>query len=135
MAALAKDRNTPRREGDQVNDPVAAGARIHAGSFVVLSATGYAAPGSTALNLSARGLAEEPVDNTGGADGDLTVAVRRGIFRFANEAGDLVARTHIGGTAYVVDDQTVAATDGVGTRSAAGKIVDVDADGVWVEVG
>ena len=39
------------------------------------------------------------------------------------------------GTAYIVDDQTVAKTNGSSTRSAAGTIVDVDAQGVWVRVG
>lgn len=33
-------------------------------------------------------------------------------------------------TAYIVDDQTVAATDGTGTRSAAGRIVLIEWDGV-----
>jgi len=135
MTALAKDRITPRRSGEDMVDPVAAGAVIHAGALVVLDATGYAAPGSTVLNLVARGVAQAAVDNSGGADGDKTVAVRRGIHHFANDGVDTVDRTHIGGTAYIVDDQTVASTDGTGTRSAAGTIIDVDADGVWVDVG
>jgi hypothetical protein len=33
----------------------------------------------------------------------------------------------------VVDDQTVAKTNGSSSRSVAGIIRDVDADGVWVE--
>ncbi|MFB0515162.1 MAG: hypothetical protein ACETWG_00985, partial [Candidatus Neomarinimicrobiota bacterium] len=36
---------------------------------------------------------------------------------------------------YIVDDQTVAKTDGTGTRSPAGFIEDVDSNGVWVLVG
>lgn len=133
--ALSKDRNTPARAGDQVSDPVAAGAVIYAGALVVLNGTGYAEPGSTATGLTARGRADEQVDNTGGADGDKTVSVRRGVFRFGNSGADPIDRTHIGGTAYIVDDEIVAATDGTGTRSAAGEIVDVDGDGVWVRIG
>lgn len=133
--ALTKDRNTPRRAGDQVADPVAAGATIHAGALVVLNSSGYAAPGSTATGLTARGRAEHHVDNSGGADGDETVEIRRGIFRFTNSGSDTIDRTHIGGQAYIVDDETVAATDGTGSRSAAGEIVDVDSDGVWVRIG
>ena len=34
---------------------------------------------------------------------------------------------------YIVDDETVAKTDGTATRSAAGKVVGLDSDGVWVE--
>lgn len=135
MTALSADRNTPRRDGDLVDDPVASGAEIFAGALVALNSSGYAAPGSTATGLVARGRAEAYVDNSGGADGDTTVPVRRGVFRWVNDGTDTVDRSHIGGQAYIVDDQTVAATDGSGTRSAAGEIVDVDSDGVWVDHG
>jgi len=131
--ALTTDRNTPAREGALFQDPVAASAKIYAGGLVVLNATGYAAPGSTATGLTARGRAEEQVDNSAGADGALSVKTRSGCFRFKNDAS--INRTHINKTAYIVDDETVAATDGTGTRSAAGTIDDVDSDGVWVQVG
>lgn len=132
MAALTSDRNTPIRDGALFQHPVAAGAKIFAGALVVLDANGYAAPGSVAVGLKAAGRAEEQVDNSAGADGDENVKVRRGVFRFANDGS--IDRSHIGGQAYIVDDQTVAATDGAGTRSAAGTIRDVDAQGVWVEI-
>ncbi len=132
MAALTKDRNTPYRDGTVFGYPVAAAAVIHAGSLVVLNA-GNAAPGSTALGLAAVGRAEEAVDNSAGAAGDKTVKTRRGVFRWANSGGgDLIALSDVGADCYVVDDQTVAKTDGTGTRSVAGKVVDVDALGVWV---
>ena len=133
MTALTQDRNTPYREGTLYSDPVAAGAVIHAGALVVLNAARDAAPGSVATGLVARGIAQEAVDNTGGAAGDERVSVRAGIFRLANDG--TVTRADIGGTAYIVDDQTVADNDATGTRSAAGPIVDVDGDGVWVAVG
>lgn len=134
MPALTKDRNTPARDGVMLSLPVAADAKIYAGSLVVVNAAGYAAPGSTALNLKAVGRAEEYVDNTGGANGAKTVLVKRGIFKFENSGADPVTQAHLMGTCYVVDDQTVAATDGSGTRSAAGKVIGVEADGVWVEI-
>lgn len=134
MASLTKERNTPNRAGLSVGDPVAAGAVIYAGALVVLDAAGDAAPGSTATGLTARGVAQHTVDNSGGAVGDETVETERGAWRFENDGTDPVDRTHIGGTAYIVDDQTVAATDGTGTRSAAGKIIDVDTAGVWVDI-
>jgi len=105
---------------------------IHAGAIVVLDASGDAAPGSTATGLKARGVAKAPVDNTGGAAGDKHVDTRKGVFRFANDGS--VARADIEGTAYIVDDQTVANSDGTGTRSALGTIKHVDAVGVWVEI-
>lgn len=134
MAALSGDRNTPRREGADFRHAVKGGVRIFAGSLVVLDG-GYAKPGAAGVGLIAAGRAEEQVDNTAGNDGDLEVAVRRGTFRFANSAGaDEVTAAEIGAACYVVDDQTVAKTDGTGTRSAAGTVRDVDAQGVWVEI-
>jgi len=134
MTALTADRYTPRRDGELVSHPVAAATVIHAGALVALDASGNAVPGSTATTLTAAGRAEEAVDNSAGAAGDLSVTVRRGVFRYANEPTDLVTRADIGATCYIVDDQTVARTNGTGTRSAAGKVIDVDADGVWVEI-
>ena len=49
-------------------------------------------------------------------------------------AGDAITRAEIGDVCYIVDDETVAKTNGTSTRSAAGTIRDVDAQGVWVEI-
>lgn len=134
MVALLADRNTPIRLAQGRNFPVAAGAKIWAGALVVLSG-GNAAPGSAALNLIAVGRAEEMVDNAGGAAGAKRIEVSPGIFRWANSnAADAIALADIGSTCFVVDDQTVAKTNGGGTRSAAGTVFDVDAQGVWVRI-
>ena len=130
---LTKDRNTPFRDGGVVRHPVAAAVKIFAGALVVLDA-GFAAPGSAATGLVAVGRAEHQVDNSAGGDGDAFVDVRHGVFRFDNLEADLVDRTHIGASCYVVDDATVAATHATNTRSVAGRVVDVDDDGVWVEI-
>ena len=129
--ALTQDRNTAQRQGDEFNHPIAAGIHIFAGSLLALDASGNAVPGTTATDLTAVGRAEEEVDNSAGSAGDLTVQARKGVFQFANDG--TIARVDIGGTAFIVDDETVADSDGGGTRSAAGKIVDIDADGVWVQ--
>ena len=134
MAALTAGRSTPLREVQAVEShPVAAGVKIFAGALVCLNAAGFATPGVTATTVKALGRAEATIDNTTGANGDLNIRIRRGVFRFANSAaGDLIARADVLGTAYIVDDQTVAKTNGGGTRSVAGTIRDVDAQGVWV---
>lgn len=133
--ALTKDRNTLRRDGVQFNDPVAASTRIYAGSLMCLDASGNAVPGSTATTLTARGVAQEQVDNSAGIAGALRIESRRGVFPFANSASaDEITRADIGANAYIVDDQTVAKTDGTATRSVAGVIRDVDSDGVWIEI-
>lgn len=135
MTALAKDRNTVARDGKTFGFGVAAAAKIYAGALVALTATGYATPGAVSTTLTAVGRAEEQVDNTGGADGAVTVKVRKGVFRFANSAAaDEITIAEIGDDCFIVDDQTVAKTNGTATRSIAGKVVDVDAQGVWVEI-
>jgi hypothetical protein len=133
MVALSKPRLTDEREGAVYTAPVAAATKIWQGSLVALNASGNAVPGSVATTLKGFGRAEGTVDNTGGAAGDQTVDVKKGIFRFGNSAGgDLIARADIGNDCYIVDDQTVAKTSASSTRSIAGKIADVDSGGVWV---
>jgi hypothetical protein len=132
MTALTRDRNTPLKNAEVIAVLAAAGAVIHAGAIVVANASGFAAPGSTATGLSYLGRAEEAVDNTGGADGAANVLVRRlNAFKWANDGS--ITQASLMKTAYIVDDQTLAATDGAGTRSAAGRIVGLDTDGVWIE--
>jgi hypothetical protein len=130
MVALTERRLVKRRTGDLFTDPVKAAVDIFEGAMVVLDA-GFAAPGRTAVGLKARGICSTSALNAGGAAGALNVNINAGIFALNNDGS--VARTHIGGTAYIVDDQTVAATDGGGTRSPAGPIIDVNDDGVWVK--
>lgn len=134
MAALTEDRNTAKRDGGLLSMPVAASVKIYAGAIVARDASGYATPGATATTLLGVGRAESPGDNSTGSAGDIAVAVRKGIFRFANSAGgDEITRADIGVDCYIVDDQTVAKTDGTSTRSVAGQVFDVDSDGVWVK--
>ena len=132
--ALTADRNTKMQEAELVSQPVAANAVCHAGGLAVLNATGFAAPGSTALNLTYIGRFNEAVDNTGGADGAKTVLIRRKkAFYYNNTPADAVTQADVGKVCYIVDDEAVARTNGVNTRSAAGTVVAVDANGVWIE--
>ena len=134
MSALSQDRNTLRRDGQQMEPPVAAGARIFGGAIVAINAAGYAVPGTTSAALQAAGAAEQRADNTGGAAGAIRVRVRKGPHRFANSAAaDAITLADVGSDCYIVDDQTVAKTHATNTRSVAGKVFDVDADGVWVD--
>lgn len=129
---LSTARNTQERVGDVQGFPVAAATTIFQGSLVALNA-GYAAPGATATGRIAVGRAEETV--TAVVAGDAQVRVKRGTFKFANSsAGDLIGQADVGADCYIVDDQTVAKTNGTNTRSRAGKILGVDADGVWVQL-
>ena len=108
------ERNTPTRSGDGLAPPVAAATKIELGHIVCANATGFAVEGSEDANLTALGLATKTVDNSAGADGDL--------------------KAEVGKTVYIEDAYTVSKTDNAGARSAAGKCVEVDDDGVWVEI-
>lgn len=133
MAATTTDRNTKRRDGAQLSFPAAA-SKVLAGTIVVLNSSGNAEAGATATGKVCVGVAEETVDNSGGSAGAKQVPVRRGVFAFANStAGDLIANTDYGADCYIVDNQTVAKTNGANTRSKAGVVRGVDSDGVWVE--
>lgn len=130
MTALTADRATAYRDGDLVSYGVAASAKIFAGALVCVDANGYATPGAVSATLKAVGRAEEQIDNSAGANGDLSVTVRKGVFKWAN-AGD-VTIAHLEATVYIDDDQTVSS---VSTgKSAAGTCKAVDSDGVWVEM-
>jgi predicted RecA/RadA family phage recombinase len=133
MTALTAARNTKSKVGNVFDFPVKAATTCIQGGIAVLDA-GYAAPGRTATTLIAVGLFVETV--TAVAAGDAKARVEAGIFKFANSsAGDLIAQANVGADCYIVDDQTVALTNGGATRSRAGKVVGVDADGVWVQLG
>lgn len=132
MTALSTARNTPERQGDIQSFPVKASVKPIQGGIAVLNG-GYAAPATTATGLIAVGRFEETVDNSTGAAGAVSVRVKSGIFKFANSSStDLIAQADVGAVCYLVDDQTVAKTSDTNTRSVAGKVVAVDADGVWV---
>lgn len=135
MAALSADRNTARLEGDIRQGDAAASVTIYAGALLMRDASGNLTPGATATGAVGVGRAEAQVDNSSGAAGDLTVDYRPGVYRYANSSGaDLITKADIGAKCFIVDDQTVARTDATATRSPAGIVDGVDANGVWVRL-
>ncbi len=134
MTAASKDRDTKEVEGKRRGFPVAANAVIYAGTIAVLNA-GYLAKGTTAASLIAVGVMDKKIDNTGGSNGAITGEPKLGVFGpFANSAsGDQIALADVGADCYIVDDSTVAKTSNSSARSVAGKVFNVDADGVWVK--
>ncbi|MCB1463254.1 MAG: hypothetical protein KDJ90_12705 [Nitratireductor sp.] len=136
MTALAAARSTPEKEAVNFSFPVLASAICYAGALAVLDASGWVKPAVTATGLVAVGRFEATVDNSDGSNGTLNAEVKAGVFRWANSSStDEITKAEIGDLAYIVDDQTVAKTSGGNTRSVAGRIMDVDATGVWVSTG
>ncbi|PZU43881.1 MAG: hypothetical protein DI568_16705 [Sphingomonas sp.] len=135
MVAMTKDRVTRVQPAVDREDPVAANQTIFAGAMVFLNAAGFAVKGSTALGLKPRGIAVKQAVN-GAVAGDERVRSQPGEVRVANSsAADAITRADIGASAFCVDDQTVAKTNGGNTRSVAGEIVNVDDVGVWIKFG
>lgn len=140
MTALASSRDLSKYGGKSLPDigegPLAASVTIYKGALLVRNSAGYIKPGTTATGEIAIGVACEDVTNSGAA-GAKRVTFERGVFPMANSsAGDaIVDPTECDKTVYIVDDQTVAKTDGGGTRSAAGKVERVEGGLVFVRIG
>ncbi len=143
MTALNTERDTP-----QYNDgplavvlsiPMQAATKCYAGGLTCVDATGQAVPGQVSSTLIAVGRCRRTTDNSAGAAAAINVDVERGVFKFDQFAtapgADLITQAMLLTPCYVVDDATVAATNGGGTRSRAGIIVRIEADGVFVQVG
>lgn len=132
MTALSADRNTPKTTDLVKVGPLLASVVIFGGAIVMRNAAGYLTKGQTATGLFGVGVSRER--KTGGAsNGAETLRYEPGIWRFANSSStDAITIAEVGDVCFVVDDQTVAKTDGSGTRSAAGFIEAVDSQGVWV---
>jgi len=145
MAALTQGRDTKSREGRFDTFPVEANTMIYAGAQVCLNAAGNAVPGQAGIGLVCVGRAEKQANNLDGANpppanigtaGAINVRCQRGAFAWDNSSGgDAIAEANVGAHCFMVDDHTVALTNGNGTRSLAGTIYDLDpiTGEVWVD--
>ena len=148
MTALATKRNTPEKASSFAmahEQGVAAGQTLFVGSLIAVDTTdGFLTSGAVSTTLIAAGVVTAEEDGgTGnavnpGADGDINVKFRSGIFHFANDGGTAVVQADVGSDCYILDDQTVSG-DNTG-RSVAGKVYQVDdatglyGAGVWVAI-
>ena len=132
MVALTAARNTPEALGVERTGTLGATQTIFNGSILMRNGTGDLIKGVTATGAFGVGRAETA--NVSVSAGVTVQRYRSGIFKFANSsAGDLIAKADIGAACFIVDDQTVAKTNGTNTRSPAGAIDAIDPDGsVWV---
>jgi hypothetical protein len=133
--AAAADRNTRQVEGVTRAFPMAASTKIWAGTIACLNSSGKLTKGAASATLKAVGVAPATIDNSAGLVDAINGQVEIGVFGpFLNSAGgDAIALADVNATCYIVDDETVAKTDGTGARSAAGRVWDVTTEGVWVK--
>lgn len=134
MANLTNGRDTRAKQIlRSVDIPVKASTVIMDGSIVCVVG-GYAAPAADGAGNLVMGIADWKVDNSAGANGDKHVRVRQGDFHLDNAASGTIAQADVGKLCYPTDDHTVSKTAGA-NGTAAGKILEIDADGgVWVAV-
>jgi len=123
---------------------IKANVRVYKGALTCIDSAGRAMPGGllAAGVVSAVGVASAEVNNLtgselGGAADAADVEVEYGVFAFktATGGGDDIAADDVGKVCYVVDDQTVALTNGTDTRAIAGLITEVRNGFVYVWVG
>lgn len=130
---LTTDRDTQSRIGNSVDLTLKSNETIFAGSLVSLDANGEAVSATDTSGESVVGRAEIKVDNAAETSNDgLTIKVKRGIFLFAS-ATNAITIANYGDIVYVVDDQTVGRTNEVSNNVEAGRIVDVESAGIWVD--
>lgn len=135
--ALSKANETPVMTFTDITFKQKGSTTCYAGG-VCVSAAGYAKPAVAATGLSVLGITKYDSANAG-ADGAKEVVVltrsingKRLVVKLANDGTDAVAQAHVGFSCYLVDDITVSSL--ATGRTAAGKVIRVDSDGVWVEL-
>ena len=129
MASLTANHDGERKDGILVSYKVAAGVLVYKGALVCLNAAGYAVPAADEDGLIFVGIAYERGDNAAGGDGEVRVRVWKvGSFRVSMPGAEL---THLGLTAFVVDDNTVTPLKHPSQWDiAAGTIVEIPAEDV-----
>lgn len=115
------------------NPGVAAATAIVAGEMVALNAAGTAIPAADTASTRVIGRAEADADNSGGSASDITVLVKRGIFKYDNDPTNPVTIASIGLPCYVKTSTSVAVAAGPTNDIKAGIVIRVDSDGVYVD--
>lgn len=128
------DLNTPYKDGEIIVLPVAGNTLIEAGHMVAVNSSGYAVPAADSAGLTVIGIADEAVDNSSGAAGDLQINVRRKkVFGLENDSASPVETAGLGKDVYVKDSTTVSSSGGTNSI-VAGKCLGFDQDMVLVEI-
>ncbi len=144
MGILAASRSTIEHLGHWVTEvPVKAATKIFVGGLTAIDASGYAVPASDTAALKVLGRCEGmsgpgitglDADNSGGANGAISVNVKRSVFKFDNSAGNAITAAQLGKACFVEDDHTVNKDGGV-NKIKAGVVFGLEDSGasVWVD--
>jgi len=132
MSAATQPIDTPFRTGEVISLPVEASTTIYTGTMVAVNASGNAVPAEDTASIQVIGRADADGLNASGSAGDISIPVRRGVFKFNISTAHPVTQADVGGVVVVEDDNTVASTS---THSiTAGVLLEVTSDGfAWVD--
>lgn len=135
MTALTQDNQTRTRAQSSRtrSGDVAANAIIFLGAVIARNPAGYIVPASDSAGLHVVGIAEQSVDNTGGADGALTVTYSTGVDASLVNDGNVV-QAGKGALCYALDDQTVTSGAVSAHKVAVGVVTWFSATAVWVRI-
>jgi len=144
---LTGPREADNQYGDQptptyLDLPIAASTLIYPGAIVCLSG-GYVVNATTATGLVCIGICDgltlKPgftADNSTGSNGAFLVRVHPGVFDLQyGTAGDAITQANVGATVYLINETTVGATNGGGSRPVAGLLAQVPATDASIPVG
>ena len=145
MSVLTAERSVSRKGANPdtgsvrvITVPLKTGAAVFKGGVVGIdNTTGYGVSGTglQATTVIAVGIALKSVTNAG-ASGSVSVDVERGLWPLNILGGDTFGQAKMGQAVFLEDDQTVRATNGTSTRSAAGTCWGLDENGLaLVELG
>lgn len=125
-AALTAERDTKAKSNNRITIGVKTNTTIYAGAMVSVDSTGYAIPAADTTNTVVLGRAAKTViSGAGVASGTLKIDVEQGCFWYASDAGTK-SKYKISSNLYIVDDQTVSATNSGSNAIIAGPMVDYD---------
>ena len=147
MTALSTPRTTNKMDNgpspSSLSIGLKASATVYVGALAAVDATGYVVSGTAMATTGLRAVGVvalqegavpvAAITDATGVAGSTVVNIVRGCFKFDNDGS--IDQTYVLSPAYIIDDHTVAATDGAGSYSCAGTIMKVDSDGVYVMVG
>ena len=130
---LTKDRNIDHKDlGRTQAYQVAAATVIFKGALCAVNATGFLVPAINTAAFIVVGVADHAVDNTAGADGDLSANCSKGVYAFNGEGGDLPTQALVGHGVYAASDHEVELT--AGNAVFAGTLEEIDGADYWVRI-
>lgn len=136
MAALTSADIVEHKEDARlVSLPVAATTTIYQGGLLMLNAAGYVAPATPTASSKFAGVASQDVDNSGGANGDLSVLAFISGLHKMTPAG--VAVTNVFDDVFAETDNVADITIGAASSANSqkcGKIVNLEGSDAWVDV-